>query len=779
MASQEELNRQRELNELLSQRRGIDQSALDDVRDYVNVLQDQLKALKNQSTEKREIDSISRNLIRVAQQNYSVLEQELGTTKLIKKVQQDKEKLTKDILNLQSFQNKKLTNNVRLNADIQASIQDSTLSTKKLLEQLDFVEQTTLKISKNLGVKTFGALSDITKSIPGLSRFSTPFKEAEEVARKQVIQNQKINAAQGINLKTGEGLTKEKIKELGLADKLLNKNGEILKGSAALARLKKTGDKNIIESLGKQNPMNSLIAGAKSLGPALAKAFGPAAIIFELVQAFFKLDKLAGDTAKSMGISYSQATKLNSEFNSIANSSGNIFVTTKGINESFNQINQALGTNGQLSEELLVTQTELVNQAFYSVEAATMLSKLSLATGKPAKEITTQFLGQVKALNLVNNVAINEKQLLESIAKVSKATLATFAAQPGKLAAAAFEAKKLGLELNQIEAIQSSLLDIESSIAAEFEAEVITGRQLNLEAARYYALTNNIASLSKELADQGITQAKFSKMNVIEQEAVAKAMGMSREIMGGMLMEAEAISKLSQIDGNTAKEKYENAVKLYGVEKANEMLGNDTLAQQMQSASIQDKFLQSVEKLKEAFVGLVQPLMPVLDAFTSILSYISESKNALLALQTVMAGLAVKSLITAIASIFTGSAVLGPIGLGIAAAATVGLMAAVNNAKSTPGLAEGGTVTGAGSVLVGEEGPEILSMRPGATVTPLTKLNAATIAQPSQPSQQAPQIDYDKMAQAMSRVQVQTNLDGVRVSSELQKAPLGLATRKI
>jgi hypothetical protein len=40
-------------------------------------------------------------------------------------------------------------------------------------------------------------------------------------------------------------------------------------------------------------------------------------------------------------------------------------------------------------------------------------------------------------------------------------------------------------------------------------------------------------------------------------------------------------------------------------------------------------------------------------------------------------------------------------------------------------------------------------------------------------------IDYDKIAQAISRVTVQTNLDGVRVSSELQKAPLGMATRKI
>jgi hypothetical protein len=39
-------------------------------------------------------------------------------------------------------------------------------------------------------------------------------------------------------------------------------------------------------------------------------------------------------------------------------------------------------------------------------------------------------------------------------------------------------------------------------------------------------------------------------------------------------------------------------------------------------------------------------------------------------------------------------------------------------------------------------------------------------------------IDYDKMAAAISRVTVQSNLDGVAVSSRLQ-TPMGIATRKI
>lgn len=490
-----------------------------------------------------------------------------------------------------------------------------------------------------------------------------------------------------------------------------------------------------------------------------------------LVEAFFKLDSMIGDTAKSMGISYQTAAKLNSSFVNMANSSGNLFVTTKGINESFNQINAALGTNGEISAEILVTQTKLVKQAGYSVEAATTLSKLSLATGKPTKEIAASFLSQAKYLNLVNDTAINEKQLLEDISKVSKDTLATFASQPGKLAEAAYEARKLGLDLEKLKGTQSSLLDIESSIASEFEAEVLTGKQLNLERARFFALTNDYAGLARELGKQDITRASFAKMNVIQQEATAKALGMSADTMGGMLMDQEAMSKLSGIDGDNAKERFDNLVKEVGLTEAKKRLGNETLADQMASASIQDRFTASVEKLKEAFVGLMTPIMPILDAFSKLIGFIAQSEIAIKGLQIVMTALAAKSLVTAIASIFIGSAPLGPIGLIAAGVATAALTAAAMSA--TQSVQDG--------IAPSSKGPFTITDKYGATAVTATGDGLAVspnIRTTSNTQQSPPAIDYDKMAQAMSRVQVQTNLDGVNVSRRLQ-TPMGIATRKI
>jgi hypothetical protein len=515
-----------------------------------------------------------------------------------------------------------------------------------------------------------------------------------------------------------------------------------------------------------------------------------------IIKSFLEVDTMIGNTAKSLGISYKESLGLNASFTVMAANSNSVFVTTKGINESFNQINAALGTNATLSQEILVFQTKMVKQAGYSVEAATMLSKLSLATGKPAKEITTAFLGQAKALNLANGTAINEKQLLEDISKISKDTLATFAGQPGKLAEAAYEARKLGLDLEKLKGTQSALLDIESSIANEFEAEVLTGKQLNLEKARYFALTNDYAGLARELGRQDITRASFAKMNVIQQEATAKALGMSADTMGGMLMDQEAMTKLSSVDGKTAKEKFDNLVKQVGMEEAKKRLGDETLASQMESASVQDRFTASVEKLKEVFVAISTVLMPIFDGFANLVTWLAQSKIAMVAILGVVsalvgfqAALAIKSIITAIASIFSGSFMAGPFGLPIAIAGVAALTGMVAGAASMAGdinsPADGKTQisTKEGGLFELSKNDDVVAF-PGASKA----LNNPTqIITPSTTQQSSPMIDPETVGKAMGKyvydalikAPLHVDFDMNEHARRFQKTPSGQATRKI
>ena len=376
--------------------------------------------------------------------------------------------------------------------------EDALKQEQKFFNAIKGIREEQEEINKNSGVRLFSGLEDISNAIPGLGKFTSAFKDASTAAKEQarfnkaafgnaqgltkeqIKQNKAANSAsdqikkQLPHLKNAKGLTRDRIKELGLEKILTDKTGKkVLSGTAAIA---KANSKVLKSSLPTAKSISPFTAGLKAIGPMLKKALGPLAILIDIVIAFKELDKRTGDTAKNLGISYQNAFALQKSFNRIANTSGNIMINSKGINEAFAAISKELGTNGQLSEELLLSQTRLVEQAFYSVEAATQLSKLSLALGENSEDITREFLGQVEALNAQNGLTVNSKQLLEASLKISKATLITLTAQKGELGRAAFEAKKLGLELSKLDSIADGLLSIESSISAEFEAEVISGR---------------------------------------------------------------------------------------------------------------------------------------------------------------------------------------------------------------------------------------------------------------------------------------------------------------
>ena len=84
--------------------------------------------------------------------------------------------------------------------------------------------------------------------------------------------------------------------------------------------------------------------------------------------------------------------------------------------------------------------------------------------------------------------------------------------------------------------MQVVLLDFESSIEAELQAELLLGKDINLEKARQAALNNELATVAKEISKQIGSSADFSKMNRIQQEALAAAVGMNREELASTLL---------------------------------------------------------------------------------------------------------------------------------------------------------------------------------------------------------------------------------------------------
>ena len=304
-------------------------------------------------------------------------------------------------------------------------------------------------------------------------------------------------------------------------------------------------------------------------------------LVLGIFDTFKKLDESTGKLAKQLGQSYNETKLMKKEFSQIAKSSENLFITTSSLTHSFETLADRFGTIGGFSEATLKAQTELVKQAGYSEESAAEIAKFSLITGEASKDLTASALGTAKAFNMQNGLLLNEKALLEDALKTSSAIQVSFGNSTDELILAVATAKKFGLQLSQVEDIAGSLLDFESSISNELEAELLLGKNINLEKARQAALDNDLATVAEEIANQVGSSAEFAEMNRIQQEAIAKSVGLSREDLAKSLQEQEAIAKLGG-DAASSQEAYANMLaKGLTHEQIAKKLGDDKLLDQI------------------------------------------------------------------------------------------------------------------------------------------------------------------------------------------------------
>jgi transcriptional regulator with XRE-family HTH domain len=338
-----------------------------------------------------------------------------------------------------------------------------------------------------------------------------------------------------------------------------------------------------------------------------------------IVTAIIDIDKGAATMAKSMNMTYSEALGTRKELTEIANSSLDSAVNTRGLQESLLAVNAAVGARVSLNDEDLITMTKMREQAGLSNEESIGILKLSQTNGKSLEENNQAILGGAKAYAGRNKIAINEKEILKEVSKMSASLTLSLGGSAAKMAEAAVKARQFGLNLEQAEKISSSLLNFESSIENELSAELLLGKDLNFERARGLALNGDTAAAAAEIAKQVGSASDFNNMNVIQQEAIAKAAGMERNELAQSLIDKEALTKLGVKGAKSAQEAY-NELKAQGMSEAEiaKKLGSDENARMYEQQGIQEKFNQTVEKLKEIFMNVANALMPVFDIFSSI-----------------------------------------------------------------------------------------------------------------------------------------------------------------
>jgi len=445
---------------------------------------------------------------------------------------------------------------------------------------------------------------------------------------------------------------------------------------------------------------NSFVAGAKQLGGAFTK-LSSAFTLGLLVEGLGEADKRMVSLGRNLNKSADESERLMKGFNAAAR--GMEGLTGGELQAAAESLATSLGTTAVASMD---TTKELAAQVKFmglSADEANDLEKYSAATGQNIKDTGNAIRGEVMLSNYRNKTAISYQAITKDVSKASAAIKLSTAGIGGNLTQAAIASKKLGLDLAGVDKIAGSLLNFEESISAEMEAELLTGQDLNLEDARRLALNNDLAGVANEIGKQGITSEKFSRMNRIQQEATAKALGMSRDEMAEMFQEQKALAAYSAKDKTDLEESVKKELEQVDVLKKqgkleeaknlereiSKKLGNEELERQLKNQTIAEKQKEATEMMAESMDKLVGLIKPISDAF----SFIAHNAETIVKALLLLTGGSMIAKFGKLTGAFKG---LGGMMGQVASAATGAAAAAGGGAGAAAGAAAGGAASAGG-----------------------------------------------------------------------------------
>ena len=584
MADKEQVQNQKDLNAKLDRTKESLREILFEQRNLADESRAFAKKLFESSAQATATSRAFRGLANVSREINSQLEG-------IIRGEEDFETLQKKI--------NKLKNEERLfNVELEQALSKAGFDQKEIndvltgqVKILDLVENS----GKNISNEAFDLLTLYNEQAQALKDQND---DLEEIAGRAKVINE------------GTGITGT---IFGGADEFLDKigGGKIGKalglGEAAdegrklSAELTKGGTK--VASAGDKTKIMGRMLG--TVAKNLMKAFGPLAILVELFKGIMEADKQIVQLQKNTLATREQAAGFRAELGRAAASSNNLNITGTKLLETFNSINDTLGFINSFSNDTLVSTTKLVKQVGLQQETANALAALSERQGESTEDNFENVVGTTLEMQKQSGIQITQQKIFDTIAKTTGIIRANLGSNPVEIGKAVQAAAEFGAELEQVAAAGEALLNFEQSIEKELQAELLLGRDINLERARAAALSGDQVTLAQELQKQAGGFADFSAMNVIQQQALAESLGMQADELADILYKQDLQTKGAEnIRAELAATGQEDAIRA------------------LEAQSAQDKLNASFDKLKDLFVDLGVAFSPVLELLIKTLNII-------------------------------------------------------------------------------------------------------------------------------------------------------------
>ena len=378
------------------------------------------------------------------------------------------------------------------------------------------------------------------------------------------------------------------------------------------------GKENIREAAKSGSKLKVVGAGITSVFKGVGQALTDPVTIFGLLtKGFMALLALGQEFAQKTADIGKSFLDMNTSASTVAGSLKTMASNSRYMNyeeaaNALKSMNAVAGTSVMISGEQIDAYHKYTHFLGLSEKAAQGLYKVSLLSGKEFGNVGDEIGGVVKGLNQANGTSMSLNDIMEEVTNASAKSMANIGSNPAKLAAAAFQAKKLGLTLDQVAAAGESHLDFENSIAKEMEAELLLGKNLNLETMRAASLSGDEATVAKEMNRLLEENYDSTKGNKIQQKALADAMGVSVEELHSMNQARLLQKKMGDMDAKTriAAEKEVNKLMATGLthEEALNKLTKKNLEDTINKGEEVEATNRALEDAKEKLKGALMPL---------------------------------------------------------------------------------------------------------------------------------------------------------------------------
>ena len=455
----------------------------------------------------------------------------------------DTEKSIGALLNKQVAQEKVLRTQKKGNADLSKDVNSQAQ------RSLKFLQQRTDKSGElvGLGQEQFETIQSVlsgTNDLEGINEQIVESKRKERDLQKQGSIFDAIGQQNVTELLEKEAaklkFMEEQKAQMGLLD-------QITGGLASKAE-------GFIEAFQKSPKLAGYLILASIVASLIASANKFASLIDTVGQKFGSLKVLGGDVRDNLLSSTAEAKKLGGSIDDVVGITSNLS----------SEFGLSLDEASALSVKVFDTSKAL---GLSTDEASSLFGMLMQTSNLSAVQAEQLSEG---AFQLARQAGVAPSTVLRDIAG-SAEVFANFSKDGGdNLAEAAVQARQMGISLSTTAKIAEGLLDFETSVAAEVEASVLLGRQLNFQKARELALNNDIAGATKNIVDQLGSEAEFNNLNLIQRQALAKSIGVSTTELAKMVGQSDKLT----LSGAMAASSFEDLLGEEGISTISRLMNS-------------------------------------------------------------------------------------------------------------------------------------------------------------------------------------------------------------